>query len=323
MKTINRPCSTIYETNDYSIFNILPENRCSESDLDIAIELGFNEDSHKRFKTRLKGNEINIEKNGFSELITLPTWQDADGKLYLGDGATRISVLKKLKEEGKKDLPLVQYKVISYTQKSRKEFVKEMRKINGYNGFKWDVSDKIIFSARDNSETAKKIIELRKKYGFAIFLISDTVFNTQGTSKQNFDLEKNLISGKCWKYADDFCNFISKLYHNIDDVIIKKKVLSEKSFTILRQLYSLIANECTDANRNEQLCLLKDVLSKELAELNYDAFKNTKLTEWWEMYLTILKNYVKKRNKRNFTDEIKNVIFDTYCNKISTKKLTR
>lgn len=228
----------VYETNDYSIFHYLRENRCSTTDIAQATEDGKSVGRVKDFVRRVKNFEDVFTNRGFSVIETLPVWEDEDGKLYLGDGVTRMQALKNLQEKGGIKLPTIRFTKFSYKDMSRTEFVMEMQLKNENNGKKWDVTDKIEFAINVlNIQTAKDVMAIHKKYMLPMNSCVNLVLNKQGTTKQDKAFFAQMEKAVTWAYAYDVADFLFKLY-----MITKKEdkhlLLTDKCIDSFRQLYN-------------------------------------------------------------------------------------
>jgi hypothetical protein len=304
----------IYETSDLTIFNLLKENRGFTFDIETAINCGKTSNSVSRFRRRVNSFKKHFEDINFSEFVILPVWKDNDGKLFLGDGATRITALKELHDEGKIEKPTIQYQIFTNKDFSKEEFIEKMMRLNTNNGHKWDINDKVEYAAYVwNSEIALKAIELKQKYNIGMFLITDTLFNKQGTSKQNYNFEKAVMNSTPWSYSEEFFDFLVMLHRNcVTD--FKKKIFCEKSVTILRQIFSLITSQKdknSDAIKRE-LDLTKDILMQSINTL--DKVKNTSLKDWWCTYLKVITTNKKEYYK--LSDSTKIELMNKYNNNV-------
>lgn len=309
----------VYVTSDYSVFNIFPENRGFTFDTEEAIKNGKLAESVNRFRKRVNAFKKHFRDVSYSDCIVLPVWQDENGLLWLGDGATRITALQELAKEGSiKNLPNVQFFIQTHLEISRNEFVDKMRMLNANNGSKWDITDKIEYAATVwGAKKAQKVLELKKKYGYGTFILVDVVLNKQGTAKQNYNFEEQIKNGDAWAYSDDFCEFISLLHRNCT-TDFKAKIISEKSFTILRQIYSLIASQKLPKEIvKKELDLTMDILCQSINSISIEK-ASTSLKEWWGIYLKVLSNNKKEYSKLNF--EIRETFADIFYKKVMTSK---
>lgn len=228
----------VYETNDYSIFHYLRENRCSTTDIVQATNDGKSNDRVKDFARRVKNFEDVFTNRGFSAIETLPVWEDEDGKLYLGDGVTRMQALRNLQKKGGIELPTIRFTKFSYKDMTRTEFVMEMQLKNENNGKKWDVTDKIEFAINVlGIQTAKDAMTIHKKYTLSMNSCVNLVLNKQGTTKQDKAFFAQMEKAVTWAYAYDVADFLFKL-HMISKKDDKHLFLTDKCVDSFRQLYN-------------------------------------------------------------------------------------
>lgn len=203
----------IFETSDYSIFNYLKENRCSTTDVAQAVKDGKSASRTKDFARRVKNFEDVFVKRGFCKIETLPVWEDKDGKLYLGDGVTRMQALRNLQDRGVENLPIIRFTKFSHKEMTRMEFVLEMQLKNENNGKKWDITDKIEFAINTlDIASAKDVMTIAKKYQLPMNSCVNLVLNKQGTTKQDKAFFSQMEKATTWEYAYDVAEFLSKLY---------------------------------------------------------------------------------------------------------------
>ena len=228
----------VFETNDYSIFHYLRENRCSTTDVAQAIKDGKSVSRINDFARRVKNFENVFTNRCFSIIETLPVWEDKDGKLYLGDGVTRIQALKNLQEKGRIEPPFIRFTKFSYKDLSRTDFVMAMQLKNENNGKKWDVTDKIEFAIDFlGIQTAKDVMTIHKKYMLPMNSCVNLVLNKQGTTKQDKAFFEQMENATTWTYAYDVADFLSKL-HMISKKENKHLLLTDKCIDSFRQLYN-------------------------------------------------------------------------------------
>ena len=270
----------VYETNDYSMFNYLSENRCSTTDVVQALKDGKSASRTKDFARRVNNFENAITNNGWSKIAILPVWEDENGVLYLGDGATRIQALKNLKEKGVANLPNILYTIHSHTTMTREDFVEQMRILNENNGKKWDITDKIELAVNFmHIPSAEDAMTIARKYQLPMNAVVNLVLNKQGTTKQDRAFYEQMRKNNTWEYAYEVAEFINELYM-FCTTDIKNLIVSDKGIDSFRQIF----NKAIETDKVEEF--------KEFwrTNINKVVFGGTKLTDYSRGYLDVMFN---------------------------------
>lgn len=303
----------IFETNDYSIFNYLTENRCSTTDVVQAVKDGKSANRTKDFARRVKNFEDVFLNRGFCRIETLPVWEDVDGKLYLGDGATRIQALRNLQEKGITNLPTIRFTKFSHKNMSRLDFVMEMQLKNENNGKKWDITDKVEFAINTlNISCAKDVMNISKKYQLPMNSCVNLVLNKQGTTKQDKAFFAQMEKAITWEYACEIAEFINYLY-----VISKKEdknlIVDCHCIDSFRQLFnkSIVTNT-------------KDEFKKFWVE-NIDKveFNGKKISDFTRAFLNIMfknKDKIKYKKLSPIFAELVSIFHQSICKYNVSKK---
>lgn len=206
------------------------QNRCTTSDIAKGNEENYTTMSVKSFQRRLQNMKTNLLMRGWANSIVINCWDNGDGTFLLQDANTRTVAVYELVSDGKMKMPEIRLRICNDTM-TYDEFISDLKTLNQYAGYKWDVVDNLDYSARvDGNTNSNEIRELSEFYDIAPGSVFNICTHSQGGTKQTVDFDK-YVDGELYPKRREILDLIVKMnevYRNAHPETTENKTKGNK-----------------------------------------------------------------------------------------------